>query len=121
MARTQQDLDKGVQSMLALNDTASDIKFTVNRGVTRPVWEPDDGTRALYKHAESLAKDLGFKLPPHMAGGGSDGNFTGAMGIPTLDSLGVQGAGLHTLNEHIEVASLATRGQLMAGLLTTLS
>jgi len=121
MARTQQDLDKGVQSMLALSDTESDIKFTVSRGVTRPVWEPDDGTRALYEHAESLAKDLGFKLLPQMAGGGSDANFTGAMGIPTLDSLGVQGAGLHTLNEHIEVASLATRGQLMADLLTTLN
>jgi glutamate carboxypeptidase len=54
-------------------------------------------------------------------GGGSDGNFTGAMGIPTLDSLGVRGAGLHTLNEHIQVDSLTERARLMAGLLTRLS
>ena len=54
------------------------------------------------------------------AGGGSDGNFTGAMGIPTLDGLGVRGADAHTLNEHIEVDSLAERGRLMAGLLATL-
>ena len=121
MAKKQEDLDHGVQSMLALNDSESEIKFNVSRGVTRPVWEPDDGTRALYEQAKSLAADLGFDLPACMAGGGSDGNFTGAMGIPTLDSLGVQGAGLHTLNEHIEIESLATRGKLMAGLLTTLS
>ena len=55
-----------------------------------------------------------------MSGGGSDGNFTGAMGIPTLDSLGARGAGLHTLNEHIEIESLAERGKLMAALLATL-
>jgi len=121
MAKQQKDLDHGVQAMLALNDDASDIKFSVQRGVTRPVWEPDEGTRALYQHAKSLAEEMGHDLPAHMAGGGSDGNFTGAMGIPTLDSLGVQGTGLHTLNEHIEVESLATRGQLMAGLLATLN
>ena len=121
MARNQQDLDKGVAAMMALNDDESDVKFSVRRGVTRPVWEPDNGTKALYEHAVKLAKELGQELPSHMAGGGSDANFTGAMGIPSLDSLGVQGAGLHTLNEHIEIDSLATRGKLMAGLLSTLS
>ncbi len=121
MAKKQVDLDKGVAAMLALNDDDSDIRFRVTRGVTRPVWEPDDGTKALYKQATGIAKDLGFELPSCMAGGGSDGNFTGALGIPTLDSLGVQGAGLHTLNEHIEVDSLVSRGKLMAGLLATLS
>ncbi|MFK5151365.1 M20/M25/M40 family metallo-hydrolase, partial [Klebsiella pneumoniae] len=52
--------------------------------------------------------------------GGSDGNFTGAMGIPTLDGLGVRGGHGHTLEEFIEVESLAERGRLMAGLLATL-
>ena len=121
MAKKQQDLENGVAAMLALNDDDSDIKFRVTRGVTRPVWEPDDGTKALYERAVDIGKDLGFELPTCMAGGGSDGNFTGALGIPTLDSLGVQGAGLHTLNEHIEVDSLVSRGKLMAGLLATLS
>ena len=63
---------------------------------------------------------MGLELPHGSAGGGSDGNFTGAMGIPTLDGLGVRGADAHTLNEHIEVDSLAERGRLMAGLLATL-
>ena len=63
---------------------------------------------------------IGVELPHGSAGGGSDGNFTGAMGIPTLDGLGVRGADAHTLNEHIEVDSLAERGRLMAGLLATL-
>lgn len=120
MAKHQQDLDDGVARMLALNDDSGDVKFQVTRGVTRPVWEPDEGSKQLYSHAESLAKDLGFEIPASMAGGGSDANFTGAMGIASLDSLGVRGAGLHTLNEHIEVDSLAERGKLMAGLLATL-
>lgn len=120
MAKRQQDLDGGVARILALNDTEGDVQFVVNRGVTRPVWEPNDGSKHLHAHAEALAADLGFKLPPIMQGGGSDANFTGALGIPTLDALGVRGDGLHTLNEHIEIDSLAERGKLMAGMLATL-
>lgn len=120
MAKKQADLDDGVQKMLALNDPDGTVGFHVTRGVTRPVWEPSDADKALFEHAKALATDLGFEVNAQMAGGGSDGNFTGAMGIPTLDSLGVRGAGLHTLNEHIEIESLAERGKLMAGLLATL-
>jgi glutamate carboxypeptidase len=76
---------------------------------------------ALYEKARNLAEQLGMKLPHQSAGGGSDGNFTGAMGIPTLDGLGVRGADAHTLNEHIEIDSLVERGRLMAGLLSTLA
>jgi glutamate carboxypeptidase len=54
-----------------------------------------------------------------MSGGGSDGNFTGAMGVATLDGLGPGGTGQHTLEEHIDIASLAPRGRLLAGLLAT--
>ena len=121
MAKRQDDLDAGVAQMLALNAPDADVAFHVTRGVTRPVWEPSDADKALFEHARGLAADLGFEINAQMAGGGSDGNFTGAMGIPTLDSLGVRGAGLHTLNEHIEVESLAERGRLMAALLATLA
>ena len=121
MAKRQEDLDAGVAQMLALNAPDADVAFHVTRGVTRPVWEPSDADKALFEHAKSLASDLGFEINAQMAGGGSDGNFTGAMGIPTLDSLGVRGAGLHTLNEHIEIESLAERGRLMAALLATLT
>ena len=75
---------------------------------------------ALYEKAEVIAKGLGQELPHGSAGGGSNGNFTGAIGMATLDGLGVRGADAHTLNEHIEVESLAERGRLMAGLLATL-
>ncbi|MEM9140553.1 MAG: M20/M25/M40 family metallo-hydrolase [Pseudomonadota bacterium] len=121
MAKRQEDLDRGVERMLALSETGPDISFQVTRGVTRPVWEPSEEDRALHTHATGLARDLGFEIPPQMSGGGSDGNFTGAMGIPTLDSLGARGAGLHTLTEHIEIESLPERGKLMAGLLATLA
>jgi glutamate carboxypeptidase len=120
MAKRQGDLDRGVERMLALSSTANDVTFTVTRGVTRPVWEPDAGTMALYEKAKGIAGQLGMELPHASAGGGSDANFTGAMGIPTLDGLGVRGADPHTLNEHIIVESLAERGRLMAGLLATL-
>ena len=120
MAKRQADLDRGVERMLALSGTANDVTFKVMRGVTRPVWEPGAGTMALYEKARGLAKSMGHELPHGSAGGGSDGNFTGAMGVPTLDGLGVRGANAHTLDEHIEVDSLAERGRLMAGLLATL-
>ena len=120
MAKRQADLDAGVAKMLGLTDETGDVKFRVTRGVTRPVWEPSEADKALHAHAEKIARDLGFEIPPQMSGGGSDGNFTGAMGIPTLDSLGVRGKGLHTLGEHIYLDSLPERGRLMAGLLTTL-
>ncbi|MDA9513099.1 carboxypeptidase [Bradyrhizobium sp. CCBAU 11430] len=120
MAKRQADLDDGVEKMLALSGTSNGVSFKVTRGVTRPVWEPNAGTIALYEKARGLANQLGKELPHASAGGGSDGNFTGAMGIPTLDGLGARGAKAHTLDEHIEVDSLAERGQLMAGLLATL-
>ncbi|WP_315798312.1 MULTISPECIES: M20/M25/M40 family metallo-hydrolase [unclassified Bradyrhizobium] len=121
MAKRQADLDRGVERMLSLSGTTDDVTFKVTRGVTRPVWEPDSGTMALYEKARGIAEQLGMALPHGSAGGGSDGNFTGALGIPTLDGLGVRGTDMHTLNEHIEIDSLAERGRLMAGLLATLA
>jgi glutamate carboxypeptidase len=120
MAKRQEDLDRGVARMLALSASSNDVQFRVTRGVTRPVWEPDAKVMALYEHARAVARGLGFDIRHQSAGGGSDGNFTGAMGVPTLDGLGVQGAGAHTLDEHIVVESLTTRGRLMAGLLAML-
>jgi glutamate carboxypeptidase len=120
MAKRQEDLDRGVERMLALRASGNDVRFTVTRGVTRPVWEPNAQVMALYERARAIARHIGFDIPHQSSGGGSDGNFTGAMGIPTLDGLGVQGAGAHTLEEHILVDSLALRGRLMAGLLASL-
>jgi glutamate carboxypeptidase len=117
MAKTQELLDEGVAEMMALNSTEGDVIMEVRRGVTRPVWEPDQpGTMAMLEVARAIAGDIGFELPAGSAGGGSDGNFTGFMGLPTLDSIGVRGKGLHTLNEHIEIDSLVERARLAAGL-----
>lgn len=122
MAKKQEDLDAGVERMLALQGDMNGVEFIVERGVTRPVWRPDTpGTAKIFDIAKNIAKELGFEMQGRSQGGGSDGNFTGAMGIPTLDSLGVLGAGLHTLNEHIQVDSLTTRAKLMAGLLMRLA
>ena len=120
MAKRQADLDRGVERMLALAGTEDDVAFEVTRGVTRPVWEPDAASMALHETAKEIARSLGQDLPHGSAGGGSDGNFTGAMGIPTLDGLGVAGEKHHTLEENIEVESLVGRGRLFAGLLSTL-
>ena len=102
MAKRQADLDRGVERMLALSGTSNDVTFTVTRGVTRPVWEPNAGTMALYEKAQGHRQaDSAWSCRMARAGGGSDANFTGAMGIPTLDGLGPRGADPHTHNEHI--------------------
>jgi glutamate carboxypeptidase len=121
MAKRQPDLERGVAAMLALRASSNEVQFKVTRGVTRPVWEPDAKGMELYETAREIARGLGHGIRPQSSGGGSDGNFTGAMGIPTLDGLGVAGAGAHTLDEHIQIDSLSYRGKLMAGLLATLA
>lgn len=121
MAKRQEDLDRGVEAMLALRATGNDVQFKVTRGVTRPVWEANARGMALYEVARGIAQELGYHINPQSSGGGSDGNFTGAMGLATLDGLGVAGAGAHTLDEHIQIDSLAYRGKLMAGLLARLA
>jgi glutamate carboxypeptidase len=122
MAKRQSDLDSGVARMLALTRGDDESgRFIVTRGVTRPVWEPNERTMALYGIAKRFAAQLGIDLKHESAGGGSDANFTGALGIPSLDGLGVCGAGAHTLQEHILVESLVQRAKLFTGLLMALT
>lgn len=120
MAKRQADLDGAVAAMLALRPSGNGVDFKATPTVTRPVWEPDARCLALHAHASRLAEALGFAIPAQSAPGGSDANFTGAMGVPSLDGLGVQGAGAHTLEEHVLVDSLPRRGRLLAALLATL-
>lgn len=117
MAKTDEDLERGIKAMLDLGETANDVEFIVTRGVTRPVWKPGQPQDlALFDVAANVAKRIGFELKHEPSGGGSDGNFTGALGIPTIDSTGVRGAGLHTLNEHILEESLVERAKFHAGM-----
>ena len=122
MAKRQADLDSGVERMLALTKGDDESgRFIVTRGVTRPVWEPNEKTMAMYETARALAKQIGIDLKHESSGGGSDANFTGALGIASLDGLGVCGSGAHTLQEHILVESLPQRAKLFTGLLMELS
>jgi glutamate carboxypeptidase len=121
MAKRQADLDRGVEAMLALSGEHGGVRFEVTRGVTRPVWEPAPNTLQLFETAQSIARTIGFEIMHESKGGGSDGNFTGAMGIATLDGLGVMGDGYHTLSEYVDIPSLGQRGRLIAGLLATLA
>jgi len=118
MAKRQQDLDAGVAAMLALTAKTA-AKLSVEQTVTRPVWEPDAGALALFERARFLAHRVGFDITHASAGGGSDGNFTGALGIPTLDGLGVLGDGIHTLGEYLREDSILPRTRLLAGLLAS--
>lgn len=121
MAKEQADLDAGVARMLALAGTRNGVTFTVTQTVTRPVWENDQPeTMALYDIAKGLAAEMGMGLPYASMGGGSDANFSGALRVASLCSLGVAGAGLHTLDEHILASGLVPRARLLAGLYCTL-
>jgi len=121
MAKTQADLDRAIASAQALNFKTDTASFTATVSTTRPIWDTTDATLQLYEIAKDEAGRVGFALPRQTSGGGSDGNFTGAMGLTTLDGLGLRGAGMHTLNEHIEESSLVERARLLAGLLARLN
>ena len=106
--------------MDSLAGVRSDVRIQVERGPVRPLWTAHAGTKALYERARRIAGEIGFDLPHGQHGGGSDGNFTGAMGVATLDGLGVMGGGAHTHEEHIRVSSLVPRATLIARLLAEL-
>jgi glutamate carboxypeptidase len=92
-------------------------RLTVNGGFERPPMERTPASRELFARARSVASALGRELGEGSAGGGSDGNFTAAVGVPTLDGLGAVGDGAHAAHEHVEISSLAWRAALLAGLL----
>jgi glutamate carboxypeptidase len=96
------------------------VVLEVTGGLNRPPMERTPEVSALFEHARSLATEIGFELDTvPRTGGGSDGNFTAAMGVPTLDGLGVDGHGAHTLEEHMYVSSIRPRAALLARLYET--
>jgi glutamate carboxypeptidase len=95
-------------------------RLTVTGGMNRPPFAETPGIGKLYETARALAEPLGIALPKQHRGGGSDGNFTAALGVPTLDGLGCPGGGAHAAHEHIQWRQLAPRAALLASLLETI-
>jgi glutamate carboxypeptidase len=92
-------------------------RLTVAGGINRPPMERSRGTVMLFSKAQALAGELGFALNEAATGGGSDGNFTAALGIPTLDGMGAVGEGAHALHESVLLEHLAPRTALLAAML----
>ena len=119
-ARTAQEQQRVHARMLALTATVPGAVLTVHGGINRPPMEPS-GAADLFAAAVRLADREGIgPLAQRSVGGGSDGNFTAALGVPTLDGLGAVGGGAHAADEHVLVADLAPRTALLAALVEEL-
>jgi glutamate carboxypeptidase len=114
-ASDMQALEKRLYSLKPIHRGA---KLEISGGFDRPPLERKHSA-ALFARAKSLAKPIGVSLGEAAAGGGSDGNFTAALGIPTLDGLGALGDGAHSIHEHILIKHLPQRAALLAALLAT--
>ncbi len=116
--RTAADGEAFARTILGMKPKDPDVRITVTGGMNRPPMEKDEATAKLFAAAQRHAAAIGFGLEEvPMTGGGSDGNFTAAIGTPTLDGLGVDGDGAHTLQEYALISSLAPRAELMRRLL----
>ncbi|PZN92243.1 MAG: carboxypeptidase [Hyphomicrobiales bacterium] len=108
------------ERILGLQPHDPDVKITISGGMNRPPYEKSPAGAALFETARAVAAGIGFDLRDcAMTGGGSDGNFTAALGVPTLDGLGIDGEGAHTLSEYGLISSIAPRQALIKGLLET--
>jgi glutamate carboxypeptidase len=96
------------------------VQLTIEGGINRPGYEKTPDIAALFEHAKILAAEIGFDLQDLKTGGGSDGNFTAAF-APTLDGLGVDGDGGHTLDERLYISSIVPRTKLLMRLMETLN
>jgi len=103
-----------------LRPTRPNARLTIEGGFERPPLERNDAVAALFTRAAAVAKAFGRELREGSAGGASDGNFTAALGVPTLDGLGAVGDGAHAAHEHVEASALPWRAALVAGLIAEL-
>lgn len=118
---TMADAERIASMIHALKPVLAGTRLEIAGGIGRPPLERRDGVVALYEEARACARELGKDLAEGGTGGGSDGNFTAALGVPTLDGLGPEGDGAHALHEHVVTADIAWRAALLAGLLGRLA
>jgi glutamate carboxypeptidase len=109
-----------VGKIMSLKPVTPDVTLEITGGMNRPPFEKDEGISMLFEHAKAICADIGFELEDMKTGGGSDGNFTAALGIPTLDGLGADGVGAHAHHEQIYFSSLEPRAKMWIRLLETL-
>ncbi len=108
------------RQMRRLKPVDKRAKLIVRGGINRPPLERTPPVVRLFRHARKLVQELGLDLQESATGGGSDGNFTAGLGVPTLDGLGGVGGGMHSPGEFVLVRHMPGRAALLAGLLLTL-
>lgn len=111
------ELDRKLRSLRPISKGA---RLEIRGGTNRPPLERTAAVRALFGHAQELMRDMGLPLGEASTGGGSDGSFTAALGVPTLDGLGAVGDFPHGPREHVLIRALPERAALLAGLLASL-
>jgi len=116
-APTREAADAVEAAFRGLHPTRPGTRLTLKGGFDRPPMERTAAVAGLFARASAVASSVGRELGEGAAGGGSDGNFTAALGVPTLDGLGPVGDGAHAAHEHVDVAALPWRAALVAGLL----
>jgi len=113
---TMAEAERITETMKALQPVNPAAKLTVDGGLNRPPMERTEAIVAMYEKARGLAAELGFELPETGTGGGSDGNFTAALGVPTLDGLGAIGHGGHAIDEYLVIRYMPERAALLVRL-----
>ena len=117
-AWSREEAERATAALRGYTPADAGVRVSVEGGFDRPPLEPSAASTVLYETARRLAADLGFDLGAARVGGGSDGNFTAAAGVPTLDGLGPRGGGAHARDEHVEVDDLPLRAALLAALVS---
>lgn len=115
---TRGEMDRIERAFRNLRPVLDGARLEVRGGFNRPPMERNALMVATFERARAIAAELGLTLTEGGTGGGSDANFTAALGIPTLDGLGAIGNGAHALDEHVQIDSLPQRAALVAALLT---
>jgi glutamate carboxypeptidase len=106
------------KSIRGLTPVDSRVSLTVDGEINRPPMERSPAVVKLFEQAREAAASFDYELGEAQVGGGSDGNFVAALGVPVLDGLGIAGAGAHTMHEHILVSDIAKRATLVTLLLS---
>lgn len=114
---TKMESDRVAKAITNLQPQMPGIKLEIEAVHSRPPMEYDDIMQATFAQCKKIAENIGITVREDSVGGGSDGNFTAAMGIPTLDGIGAHGDGLHALHEQVIINSLPERAALIAGIL----